>query len=455
MEDEGKGRIMKKCETDFEFKNWDHSLSCNPQYFCQPRTEAEIVEIVTNAYKRSGVVRAFGARHSWSPLVPTDDTLVNLDKFNRVVSIDKGQLRASVQAGIRIKDLIEILRENGLGLRNLGSIAEQSIAGAISTATHGTGINIGNLSTQIIGMNLITGRGEVRSLSEDRDPELMSAARTSLGTLGLISQVTVQCVQDYNLKYTSRHRPFAEVLSQVEHLVAANERVRLYWHTLIKDDIQVMTMNPTSESPTPNHNTTKGETADIITDGILQPIANSTYDLHQWSRVGLHAAVTKQQEIEARLGWIEEEYVAPYDEALTVDMPPHHQESEYAVPIERAAEAVTVIRKLIEDHKFKDFILVELRFVDQDNIMLSPSYGRKVCYVGGYIFSNAHANDFFRYYEAEMKRLDGKPHWGKHLMLSKAEAGRMYPRWDRFNEIRRDFDPKRVFVNDFVRNLFD
>src|SRR5258708_173386 len=151
---------LSKCDTDFIFGNWDKTLSCFPDCYHQPRSEAEVADIVQETYKRGGVVRTFGAGHSWSPLVLTSDTLVNLDKLNRTVGIDKGQMRASVQGGIRIKDLITVLRTNGLGMKNLGSIAEQSIAGAISTATHGTGKDIGNLSTQIIAMNIVDGRGE-------------------------------------------------------------------------------------------------------------------------------------------------------------------------------------------------------------------------------------------------------------------------------------------------------
>src|SRR6266446_9710849 len=164
-----KGREMSlnrnDCDSDFEFSNWDVSLTCDPDCFYQPRTESELVDIVRDTYQRGGIVRTFGARHSWSPLVLTSDTLVNLDKLKQLVSIDKGRMRASVQAGIRIKDLIKVLRRNGLGLKNLGSIKEQSIAGAISTGTHGTGLNIGSLSTQIVAMKVINGRGEVVNLS--------------------------------------------------------------------------------------------------------------------------------------------------------------------------------------------------------------------------------------------------------------------------------------------------
>src|SRR5207249_14906 len=135
-----------------------------------------------------------GSGHSWSDVVVTDDNMVNIDALDRVIGIDKGNQRITVEAGIRLQALNEVLAENGLALANLGAISEQSVAGAISTATHGTGIRLGNMATQIVGMTLLTADGRRLALTQEKDPETMSAARVSLGCLGAISQVTIQCV---------------------------------------------------------------------------------------------------------------------------------------------------------------------------------------------------------------------------------------------------------------------
>lgn len=186
------------------------------------------MDLVKQTYARRRVVRAFGAGHSWSPLVPTSDTLISLDNLKTAVIVDTAQMCATVPAGTRIKDLIKVLRKNGLEMKNLGSITGQRIAGAISTSTHGTGVKIGNLSTQITAIKLINGLGELRELSRERDPELMSAVRISLGALGIISQVTIQCVKDYNLLYKSNHEPFDDVPDHLDSHLNSNERLRLY-----------------------------------------------------------------------------------------------------------------------------------------------------------------------------------------------------------------------------------
>lgn len=178
----------------------------------------------------------------------------------------------------------------------------------------------------------------------------------------------------------------------------------------------------------------------------VQAVAPDTY----WQGLKMESGKGSK----ARLTWLNEEKVKPYDQALTTIMPPPHQESEYAIPVEKAADAVQALTSLIKESGYLDLILVEVRFVAQDDIMLSPSHDRPVCYVGGYIFGKLNARDFFQNFEQLMKKKGGRPHWGKHLTLSQQEARRLYPKFDRFNDIRKEVDPKGIFANDFIHNLF-
>src|SRR5215813_2506281 len=164
---------MSDCKSNYTYQNWAQTLKFKPERFVEPDTEAKVVEIVKDALARSGRVRTRGGGHSWSHFVVTDDTLVSLDKLNRGLIADVLNHRYTVQAGIRLKDLIHNLALDGLAMKNLGSITEQSIAGAISTGTHGTGIRLGNLSTFIVGMKLMTGTGDVLTVTEN-DTELLN-----------------------------------------------------------------------------------------------------------------------------------------------------------------------------------------------------------------------------------------------------------------------------------------
>src|SRR5262252_6133946 len=183
---------MLTFETNHTFRNWAGTLSFKPERFCQPATEAEVSDLVKDAAAKGGRIRTTGAGHSWAQFVVTDKTLLQLDKLKKALIADITKQRFTVQAGVRLKDLVEMLALDGLALRNMGSITEQSIAGAISTGTHGTGIRLGNIPTAIVGLNLVTGTGDVLKITE-ADKDLLNAARVSVGALGIITQVTIQC----------------------------------------------------------------------------------------------------------------------------------------------------------------------------------------------------------------------------------------------------------------------
>jgi FAD-linked oxidoreductase len=445
---------MLRSDTGYRFRNWDETLECRPERFYRPESEEEVIEIVREASDAGVTERTFGAGHSWSPLVLTDDTLINLDKLDRIVSIDVERQRVTVQAGIRLKELNRILPKHGLGMRNLGSIGEQSIAGAISTATHGTGLRLGGLHTQIVGMNLITGSGQLLGISEGTDVELMAAARVGLGALGIITQVTIQCVPYYNLERKAQPLPFDEVLDRIDDLVNDNDRVRLYWFPYT-DVIQVATMNRTDRPPTPRNRFKEWFTDVVVKRELMELLVETGYDLYQLPGLDVHIDVVDDvNRFSAKVGWVREEVVAAYDYVLNIPMPPEHQECEYAVPVEGVAEAVRLTRRIIEENDYHVNFPVEVRFVAADEAMLSPAYGRDICYVGAYTFGEEFARPLFERFEREMKKLGGRPHWGKHLTLSREEARRLYPMYDRFNEIRKELDPKGVFANAFIRDLF-
>src|SRR6266850_2721789 len=161
---------MADCKSNHTFENWAHTLKFKPERFCEAETEADVINIVKDALATGGSVRPQGGGHSWSHFVVTDKTLVQLDKLNKGLIADVLNRRYTVQAGIRLKELIHNLALDGLGMKNLGSITEQSIAGAISTGTHGTGLGFTNLSAQIVGMKMVTGAGDVLTITEnDKD----------------------------------------------------------------------------------------------------------------------------------------------------------------------------------------------------------------------------------------------------------------------------------------------
>src|SRR5437879_3849442 len=214
---------MADCKSNYTFENWAHTLKFKPERFCEPANEADVIAIVKDALAKGETVRTQGGGHSWSDFVVTDKTLIQLDKLNRGLIADVLNHRYTVQAGIRIKDLIKNLALDGLAMKNLGSITEQSIAGAISTGTHGTGLGLGNLSSSIVGMKLVTGTGDVLTIKET-DTDLLDAARVSVGALGIITEVTIDCVPLYDLEYHAYFCKFDDIIDQFDVLNQENVR---------------------------------------------------------------------------------------------------------------------------------------------------------------------------------------------------------------------------------------
>jgi FAD/FMN-containing dehydrogenase len=423
---------MQACAANHVFHNWAQTITCKPADYCQPTTENEVGDIVKSARAARKHVRTVGGGHSWSPLVLTQDVLVNLDLLQRV-NTDVPNLRAQAQAGIRLKDLTPRLAQDTLALANLGSIREQSIAGAISTGTHGTGLGLGSLSTQIVGVRLVTGTGEFLSITKD-DSDLLNAARVSLGGLGIITEVTIQCVKDYDLEYTAYVCKFADALKLIDGFNQKNTRVRLWW--LVppfgsRETVLITTMNPPGTGGVPTG------------DSVLPMDLGGLF-----TRFGqlLHSPSGCTQFLR---------FKGHYDQILTVPLlPVLHRECEYAIPVEKTVEALESLKRVIDEGDLSLTLPIEVRFVGKDESLLSPANGRDVCYIGSATQPNA--NEVFERFEPLLKVLGGRPHWGKCFSITRSEVEAMYSgTYDKFCKIRKDLDPDRVFTNELIRQYFD
>jgi FAD/FMN-containing dehydrogenase len=434
---------MPNYQTNHTYENWAHTLRFKPERFIQPETENKVIEVVNDVRARGGNVRTHGGGHSWSHLIVTDDTLINLDKLNKGLVADVLKHRYTVEAGIRLKDLLHNLALDGLAMRNLGSITEQSIAGAITTGTHGTGIKLGNLATSIVGMKMVTGSGDLITIKET-DTLLLDAARVSLGALGIITQVTIQCLPMYNLEHTTYVCKFDDVIDKLDILNQENERFLLWWLVAPigpKDNVLVITMNPPGTPPgilgqaavpaNVGHGAPPMDTNDLLSM-VLNLFGGGGNPFHQLLK---------------RTG--------PYNEILTLPLlPVFHREMEYALPAGNASEALRTLRRIFDEADIATTLPVEVRFVAADQSLLSPARGRDVCFIG--ISTQPNANEVYSRAEPVLKEFGGRPHWGKHFALKRSEIEAMYPdSYDKFRTIRKQMDPNGVFTNTLLRQFFD
>lgn len=425
-----------------DWSNWDSSLRCAPHRIATPERVDQVCDLVKSAVATGTTIRAVGAGHSWSPLVPTDGIIVSLDRMASPLHIDERNRLAEVQAGIRLRALGPYLRERGLTLRNLGAVTAQSFAGAMSTGTHGMGIRYGNLGTQVTAMTIVDGTGQVREYNARDHPTEMSALRLSLGCLGLIVSVTIECVADHNVELVLYPVAFGDFVDGLDEL-AANERVRIYWFPG-SDVVFVNTANPTDKQAG------QGPVFSWFEAVVVRRfVVGSLWTLGRW----YPPLIPTCNALQERVGFTRRSVVGPCFDAITTPMPPHHQEAEVAVPIERARDAMVAFRDVVKRRGLLANVPSEIRFVQRDDIMLSPSYGTDVCDIGVYSARGA-GDGFYQSVCSELDRFGGRPHWGKLCQPDRAKAQASFERFGDFEGLRRSFDPKGVFLNGYLKELF-
>jgi L-gulonolactone oxidase len=424
--------------------NWSRLVRFRPARIERPADRAGIVAAVRAAASGGAPLRAVGGAHSFTPLIETEGTLLSLDAYQGVEAVDAAALRATVRGGTRLRRLNAELAAAGMAMENLGDIDRQSIAGAVSTGTHGTGLGLGSLSTQVESLELVTAEGEVVECSPARETELFSAAQVSLGALGVIARLTLRVVPAYRLRYERWHEPMEQCLQRLAERRQAHRHLEFYWFPH-SDTVQVKQHDITDEParPRPLRRFVGGLLVDNVGFGLLCAACRL--------RPSLSPAVSR---FFARVAG-EGVDVDRSDRVLVSRRMVHFQEMEYALPVERAPDALRELRDWIATGQAPVCFPVEFRYVRKDEAFLSPSFGRDSAYIAVHAYRGMEFRRYFDAAEAIFRGHGGRPHWGKlHSLDARALAPR-YPMWDRFQAVRRRLDPAGLFLTPYLRRLLD
>ena len=414
------------------WSNWSRGQSCAPAEHVRPATRAELSEAVA----RGRAVRVAGAGHSFSGVVPTDGTLLSLDRLDRVLDVDQGSGLVRAEAGIRLHRLVRELHAHGLALPNLGDIDAQSLAGALATGTHGTGRKLGNLATCVEAMELVLADGS--ELTVDGGDELR-AARVGLGALGVVAAVTLRCVPAFRLHAIDRPLPLDDVLGELDRHVDGNDHFELF--TFPHSPIALTRTNNRSDAaPTPRR-PRREWLQDVVLDnhvfGLLNRVARrAPKTIPSLNRLAGRSASQRER-------------VAESFDVFASPRLVRFEEMEYALPREHAVEAMRAARQILE--RYPVSFPIELRFSARDDALLSPAHARDTAYLAVHVYEGMSYDAPFREVEAVMGEWGGRPHWGKRSFLSAAELAPRYPRWADFAAIRERLDPDGRFVNAWVR----
>lgn len=423
-----------------QLANWARTQRWSPAEVVRPATTDEVADLVRTARAAGRRVKAIGAGHSFTAIAATDGVQLSLDRLQRVIDIDLDRHVVTVGAGITLHRLNDVLADAGLALPNLGDIDRQSIAGAIATATHGTGLELGNLATNVIGMELVTGEGDVVGCRADERPDLLHAARVGLGALGSVTEVTLQCVPAFRLHARESVEVLDDVLDDFGAECVAVDHFELYWMPGSRR-CQVKRNRRTDEPAAP-----QGRLGYVRDKWVGENLAFGAV-----CRVG-----RRFPSLAPRIGKLvasaatERELIDRSDRIFCSPRRVRFVEMEYGVPLEHLPDAVRRVRELAGNLPTPVLFPIEVRVSAADDIPLSTGHGRRSGWVAVHQYRGVPYEEYFAGVERIMDDYDGRPHWGKvHGQRAATLKGR-YPQWDVFADARERLDPNRTFANPYL-----
>ncbi len=425
---------------DSKPSNWAGNQSCDPVTIEQPETTEEVAAIVTRAALRGQRVKAIGAGHSFTSAAMTEGVMVDLERLSGLQKLDTETGLITVGAGMILDDLNLKLDEVGLALPNLGDIAVQSVAGATATATHGTGTTLGNLATQIVGMQIVTGTGQILQLDGDNQPDLLRFARVSVGALGVVTSVTLQTVPAFNLHAVEQVVDLEATCEDIEDFLTSSDHAELFWFPGTTTCLTKQN-NRTTKQPEPPSK------AKYFIDKIV--LENGVFDLINRTSRRFPSTTERLRKLMVDAA-SERELI---DKSYRVFASPRHVkfvEMEYGIPREALGEVIGRVNAGIKQMETAPLFPIEVRASAADDIPLSTGYRRDSAWVAVHQYKGMEHEPYFRMVEGIMDDYDGRPHWGKmHFQTAETLAPR-YPEWDGFAQVRSELDPEGVFRNDYL-----
>jgi L-gulonolactone oxidase len=423
-----------------EWRNWTGDQRCVPARIERPRDRGDLIESVKRAADQGLTVRAVGSGHSFTDAACTGGVLLEMGEISRVLDVQQDAGLVKVEAGIGLRALSELIWGYDMALENVGDIDRQTISGAVSTATHGTGARFRNLSSMIEAMELVLPDGTLLEVSPTSGADLLPAVRVGLGALGVIATVTLRTVPAFTIRRTDSPMPLDETLERLQDLADGSDHFEFYVfpHT----DVALLRQSErTDEPPKPRHAAVEFGQEVILENWVMGAIARAGRRLP--SRIpSLSRFVSSQL---AKSTKMDRSYRVFASRRLI-----RFTEMEYAIPRRHAVEAIPRVLEAAGRADPPVGFPIEVRFVAADDSMLSPTHDRDTCYIAVHQYQGMAWESYFRSVESIMDSYGGRPHWGKRHFQTAATLAERYPRWEDFLAARARLDPEGSFRNQYL-----
>ena len=424
----------------YRWRNWSHDQRCRPFEIARPHTREGLICEVIDASTAGRQVKVAGTGHSFSEAALTDGTMIKLDSLNRVLDVDHAAGLVRVEGGIELRTLNQRLDRLGLALENLGDIDRQTLAGSISTGTHGTGLRYRSISAQVEAIELVTADGTTLELSERSDPDAFRAARVGIGALGAIYSVTLRVVPPFRIDRVDRRRPLSETLDRLDEFADLIDHFEFYVfpHT----DQALCRESTRTDAAARPAGAARTYAKEIVLENWVGAALTSTARrvpaaIPALSRMASAGAGTPRK--------LDHSFrVFPSERRLKFT------EMEIAVPRVNAREAVEAVLEIANRPDLRVAFPIEVRFVAADDALLSPSHDRDACYIAVHYERHGGWEPYFGAVAEALARFEGRPHWGKRHALDAGDLGRLYPRFADFVAVRDRLDPDGRFANGYT-----
>jgi len=425
------------------WRNWGGNVVARPAREVEPASVEELAAAVRQAAEDGLTVKAVGTGHSFTSIAATDGVLIRPQLLTGIRNIDRDAMTVTVEAGTPLKRLNMALAREGLSLANMGDIMEQTVSGAASTGTHGTGRESASIAAQITGLELVTADGSVLTCSEKENPEVFAAARIGLGALGIVTAITFAVEPLFLLTAREEPMPFEKVLAEFDELWAENEHFEFYWfpHTGSTNTKR----NNRSAGPRRPVGRVKGWVEDEL-------LSNGVFQVAQWVGRAAPATVPAIAQVSSKALSARTYTDIPF-KVFTSPRRVRFVEMEYAVPREAVTEVLRELKSVVDRSGLRISFPVEVRTAPADDITLSTASGRDSAYVAVHMVRGTAYQAYFTAAERIFTAHEGRPHWGKVHTRDADYFARVYPRFGEFTALRDRLDPDRLFQNDYLRRV--
>ena len=426
------------------WQNWAGTATATPARRYWPRTVDAIADAVRDAAKAGLTVRALGSGHSFTPAAATAGVAVDLSGWTGVVTADAPAGLVTVRSGTTLRQLNAELTALGLAMPNLGDIDAQTISGAISTGTHGTGAGLGGLATQVEALELVTADGSLIKVSAAEDPDLFAAARISIGALGVIATVTLRCVPAFRLTADERPMPLEEVVERFDELAAGNDHFEFYWFPYGRNALVKRNNRGVVNGGSPMPGWRRFLEYEVMENAAFGALCRTGRAVPSLVRpLGKVAAATLSPR----------SYSADSHQVFVTPRRVRFVESEYALPRESVLDVLAELRAAVPRLAQPVMFPVEIRVAAADDIWLSTAYGRDTAYIAIHQYAGMPYQEYFAVFESIAGAVGGRPHWGKMHTLGAGRLGTLYPKFADFLRVRDQADPDRRFANPYLEQV--